>query len=859
MAEEVGDNQDESIEEAVHEFLDAQSRGRKLNADEFVKQYPGLEDQIRRRILNLRRIDTLFDSLVQADEADFDNTSSGQDLVGRKVGSFEIAEMIGRGGMGVVYLARDTKLDRSVAIKSMPAELRASSTAQARFKREARLLASLNHPNIAVIHDIVEQEEGASYLVLEYVPGQTLAQRIAHKPLTLDEALSIGQQIAEAVSAAHDKGVVHRDLKPSNIKITPEGKVKVLDFGLAKAFISEDNNVETTVTQPGRVMGTPAYMSPEQACGKPTDKRSDIWSFGCLMYEMLTGHLPFEGETATEILARIIEREPDWEVLAQEIPMNIRTLLRRCLEKKPQRRLRDIGDAAIEIEETLTVPATATATRPAAPLRSRWRLAAVVVLVAGALVVLLTVVRPNIGPWREKLPGRIESLAVLPLENLTGDPNQEHLADGITGALITDLGGIDALQVRSRTSIMQYKGLKKPMPETGRDLKADAVVEGSVMRVGQQVRVEVRLIHAPTDTRIWGNSYQRRLGDVPILLGEVVRTIAREIEITLTPDLQARLSARRSGNSEAYDTYFMGMFHLHKRTPEGSEKGLDYLQQAIEKDPTDPLPYAGLALGYSIIGHGPAPLPEAWPRARAAAVKALELDDTLAEAHAALAEVKLYYDWDWAGAERDLRRALKLNPNFADAHAQYAWYLVLLGRLDEGLAEMKRAQKLDLLQPIYTAWLGRQYWWAGQDEKAIDEARKSLELNPDFPVGLCVLGDVYAAKGMYEEAIELHQKARSIAPNWGWSLGHTYALAGQRDEALKVLADLGEEYQQRNAWGVVEIYAALGEKDEAFRCLEAGYKYRHNWIPWMARNRNYEPLRDDPRFQDLLRRMNVPE
>jgi len=301
------------------------------------------------------------------------------------------------------------------------------------------------------------------------------------------------------------------------------------------------------------------------------------------------------------------------------------------------------------------------------------------------------------------------------------------------------------------------------------------------------------------------------------------------------------------------------MFHLNKFTPEGFKKGLDYLRQAVEKDPEDPLAYAGLARGYSIIGHGPAPSPEALPRAKAAALKALELDETLAEAHAVLAEVKLYYDWDWAGAEQAFQRALELNANLAPAHAHYAWYLVLLGRLDEALTEMKRAQELDPLAPIYSAWLGQQYWFAGQYDEAIDEARKSLELDSDFAVGLYALGSIYAAKGMYEEAIAAHQKAGAVDPDLGWLLGHTYAMAGRRDEALNVLSELGEEYQQKNAWGVAEIYAALGEKDEALRWLEAGYEYRHNWTPWMGRNPNYEPLRDDPRFGDLLRRLNFPE
>ncbi|MFC1794880.1 protein kinase [Planctomycetota bacterium] len=349
-------NKELSFKEAVRQFVEAHLQGKAPDIEELVSKYPEFEHQIRQKVKEFHKVDSLFDSIVQADQSDFANISDEYDLVGKNIGSFEIKEIIGRGGMGVVYLAHDTRLKRSVAVKSIPAALADNSTARMRFKREAELLASLNHPNIAVIHEIVEEKK-SGYLILEYIPGETLAERIAREPLNLEEALSIGQQIAEAVSAAHEKSVIHRDLKPGNIKITPDGRVKVLDFGLAKISVSEDKGGDITVTQPGRIMGTPAYMSPEQARGKPTDKRSDIWSFGCIMYQMLTGKFPFEGETSTDTLARIIERQPDWEKLPQSTPMNIRVLLRRCLEKDPRRRLQHIGDAFIEIQETLNLPA----------------------------------------------------------------------------------------------------------------------------------------------------------------------------------------------------------------------------------------------------------------------------------------------------------------------------------------------------------------------------------------------------------------------------------------------------------------------------------------------------------------------
>jgi serine/threonine protein kinase/tetratricopeptide (TPR) repeat protein len=855
MAPQMNDNQADVLEEALTRFVGVYFIGEQPDIDEFIGQYPQCKTQLKKRIKDLQEIDSLFDSLVHADESDFEDSVIKDDLVGRKISSFEITKVIGRGGMGVVYFAHDTKLKRSVAIKSMPAQLKDDSTAQTRFRREAELLASLNHPNIAAIHDIIEQDEGTSYLVLEYVPGETLTERIKREPLKLEEALSIAQQIAQAVSAAHKKGIIHRDLKPGNIKLTPEGRIKVLDFGLAKPSVSEGIDFEITSTEPGHIIGTPAYMSPEQARGNPTDHRTDIWSFGCIIYQMLTGQLPFKGETATDTLARIIERQPDWDLLPNETPENIRVLLRHCLEKNQDERLGNIADAAIELEKTLS--------GPAAPVRALWRWAMAIGFVVVAIVVGL-----NIGRWRESAngglggagPDRIKSLAVLPLQNLTGDPEQEYFVDGMTEALIANLGKIGALQVRSRTSIMQYKDVKKPLPEIARELNVDAVVEGSVVRVAEQVCISAQLIHAPTDTHLWVESYERDLRDVLALQSEVARTIARQIEITVTPDQEERLAETRPVNPETYMAYLKGMFHLNKMTPEGTEKGLAYLHQAIEKDPADPLAYGGMALGYVESAHGPGAPPDALARAEAAALKALELDGTLTEAHAALAQINLYRDWDWEAAEHAFQRALELNPNLTLTRAQYSWYLLLLGRTDEALAEMRRVQELDPLTPLWPAWQGTQYLWTGQYEKAIDEARKSLELNPDFVVALSVLGSAYAEKGMYEESIKAHQRAAQISRYRKSGLGCTYAMAGRPEEARQVLAELEADPTPYDTWFIAQIYAVLGDKDEAFRWLEAAYGPPHHpYVPWIKHPPAFKPLQDDPRFGDLLRRINLPE
>jgi len=602
MATMDDNNQERSFKEAVRQFVELHLQGKAPDIEELVSKYPEFEHQIRQKVKEFNKVDSLFDSLVQTDESDFTETMTGHDLVGRKIGGFEIEEIIGRGGMGVVYLAHDTKLDRPVAVKSIPAELQASATAQARFKREAKLLASLNHSNIAVIHDIIEEDK-SGYLILEYVSGETLAERIAREPLKLQEALSIGQQIAEAVSAAHEKGIIHRDLKPGNIKITPEGKVKVLDFGLAKASVSEGRSGENTVTQPGRVMGTPAYMSPEQARGQPTDKRSDIWSFGCIMYQMLTGHLPFEGETATDTLAYTIERQPDWEALPQETPTNIRTLLRRCLEKKPQRRLQHIGDAVIEISETLNIPATAppvttpssTSLKPQITAGHKLRTAATIVV--AAFVIVLSIIVVQLISKKEVQPSLKEiRLVVLPFENL-GSTEDEYFADGITDAITARLAGIHGLGVISRQSAMQYKTRKKDTRQIAQDLRVDYILEGTVQRERptdptSRVRIIPQLIKASEDTHVWTEIYDDDMSEVFRLQSDVAEQVAQALDIALLEPERKELASKPTKNMEAYDYYLRGKDYALRSHLEGDIRiAIRMYEKAVELDPTFALAY----------------------------------------------------------------------------------------------------------------------------------------------------------------------------------------------------------------------------------------------------------------------------
>jgi len=458
-------------------------------------------------------------------------------------------------------------------------------------------------------------------------------------------------------------------------------------------------------------------------------------------------------------------------------------------------------------------------------------------------------------------PGTKErkSIVVLPFENLSGNSAQEFFAAGMHDALITELAQISGLRVLSRTSAMVYKDRRVSAPDIARELNVDVILEASVFRVGDTVRIQAQLIETvPEERHLWAHEYDREMSDVLAMHSDVARAVAREVEVEMTDQEETRLANRRRVSPETYELYLKGIFHLNKYTPEGFEKGLDYLNQAIEVDPTEPLPLAGLALAWAIIGHTPSPPPDAMPQAKAAALRALELDETLAEAHTALAEVRVYYDWDLAGAGQSFRRALELNPDLAEARGHYSWYLMFHHDYDTVIAEMKRARESDPLHPVYSAWLGWQLWFAGRLEEAEVEAKKSLELNPDFPIGHYVLGSVCAEMGRFEEAIAAHQRAAAISPMWKWGLGVAYALAGRPEEAREVARELEENLTKWDTWCLAEIYTALGDATEAMRWLEEGVERRHSYIMWLNRFPSFEPIRDDPRFQDLARRVNAP-
>jgi TolB-like protein/Flp pilus assembly protein TadD len=648
--------------------------------------------------------------------------------------------------------------------------------------------------------------------------------------------------------------------------ITPEGRAKVLDFGLAKRLSGKELSEATTLshatlTEAGAVAGTPAYMAPEQLRGLAADERSDIWALGVVLYEMATGRRPFQGKTSFELSSAIFSQEPP--PLPPAVPAPLATVIERCLAKEQGARYQRGNEvrAALETIQSGGAPSPWPAWRYALE-RRRWLLFAAAVVATVALLAGLDAFGLKSRLFGGAAFSGIDSLAVLPLENLSGDPEQGYLAEGMHDALITDLARLSGLKrVVARGSVLRFKGTNTSLRTIAQELKFAALITGAVLKSGDRVRITAQLINPVTEAQVWAHSYERPLRDVLALQNEIVAAITREVKLQLTPQEKTRLASARPVNLETYEAYLKGMFYLYKKTPEGFAKGLALLQQAIEKDPSDPLPYAGLALAYPIIYHGPGgtiPPKEGFPRARAAALKALELDESSAQAHLAFAAVTAYFDWDWAGGEKEFKRALELNPHLVEGHAHYGWYHHLFGRNEEALAEVKKAQELDPLTPIYTAWVGWLYLNLGQPDKAIEEARKALDMDPNLVDGLLVLGSAYAQKKMFEDAVTAHQKLAAVNPDWKSSLAETYALAGRRNDALKLVADMEREDYSKFGLDIFGIQTILGKKDEAFRALDAAFEYRHIFLPWVMKDDTF-PWRSDARWQEYLRRMNFPK
>src|SRR3984893_13996664 len=807
-------------------------------------------------------------------------------LVGRTISHYRILSKLGGGGMGVVYRAEDPRLKRNVALKFLPEDSRDPSALE-RLRREAQAASALNHPNICTIYDIGETE-GEYFIAMEVLEGQTLRERISGKPLPLGLLLELGVQVADGLEAAHIHGVIHRDLKPSNIFVTSRGRAKILDFGLARRTqpkISAPNGEitltldEQHLTSPGEVLGTIAYMSPEQARGEELDSRTDVFSLGSVLYEMATGRPPFAGRTSAVLFDSLLHQTPAAPSrLNPETPPELERIIMKALEKDREVRCQSAAELRSDLKRLIRD--TGSAQKPAASEASakpqaaefkmssrRWGLIAAVILIIG----LASAVALNVGRVRDRLFGSsavpsVGSVAVLPLTNLSHDPEQEYFADGMTDELITDLAKISALRVIARTSVMQYKATQKPIAQIAKELGVDALVEGTVLRSGDKIRITAQLIHAPTEKHLWAESYERDLRDVLSLQNDVARSIAQQIRVQLTPQQQTQLSHAHPVTPEAHEAFLKGRYFASMLAPDGFEKAFHYFRQAIDTDPTYALAYAEMGETYCWGGAtGILPAREALLKAKSAALKAVEIDDTLGEAHNALAWVKYEYDWDFKEAEQEFKRALELSPGNANVHLWYGNFLVQAGRVDESFAEFKIAQTLDPLSPIIGSLAATPFMASRRYDEAIANLQKVLELAPSAGLPYFYLQTAYEGKGDYPNAIDaagklalaFGDKPEAVSARSA-TLRNAYAKSGPRGYWLGRLESLQADWKKNpgDGFSFAPHYGRLGDKDKAFEWLDKAYAAHSQDLTFsLLVEPAFDSLRSDSRFEDLLHRM----
>lgn len=836
-------------------------------------------------------------------------------IPGARLGRYEIRSKIGAGGMGEVYLAQDvSELGRTVALKILPAEVAGDKDRLQRFTQEARTVSNLNHPNILTVHEF-GQTDSACFIATEYVDGVTLRQHVSNRRLKLVHVLDVAIQIVGALNAAHEAGVTHRDLKPENIMVRKDHIVKVLDFGLAKlsepgavatgSSGSEDATRLQVNTTPGLIMGTVSYMSPEQSVGTGVDHRTDIWSVGVVLYEMIAGVVPFQGKDIHRQIIAIQESEP--ALLSQQVegvPERLEEIVTKCLAKEKDERYQTAKDLLIdlrnlkrkldvdaEIERTVAPalrstsagasPSTqsgetsAGATATAAPVRTASRAEYVVSEIKqhklAAAVALLVIVAglTALGLYlrARKADVAITSIAVLPFVNASGNPNMEYLSDGISESLTNSLSQLPNLKVKARSTVFRYKGQEVDPQKVGSELSVQAVLSGRVLQRGDDLTLSLELVDARTGNQLWGQQYNRKLTDLVALQSEIARNVSGKLRLRLTSTEQQRLTKRGTENTEAYQAYLKGRYYWNKGLAPGYTKSRDYFQQAIDLDPTYALAYSGLADYYGFASaNGLLPPDENWPRAEAAANKALALDETLAETYNPLAAVKLYYYRDWPAAERYFRRGIELDPNFAEVRVHYAMCLVLFGRGEEALAEVQRAIELEPLSLRFSYFRGRILFSMRQYDRAIDQLRKALELDPNFAPAHELLGDAYEQKGMHREAVVEWGKALILsgAGEQASGLERTYAASGfeaavralaqQRLEKLNERMKRGEYVPARE---YVTNYLRLGDKEQAFAWLHKAVQEQYSFVLAIKVNPIYDKLRSDPRFADLVRRVGL--
>ena len=785
-------------------------------------------------------------------------------MIGKTVAQYRILQKLGSGGMGVVHKAEDKKLGRQVALKFLPEESSHDSLALERFQREARTASALNHPHICTIYDI-DQYEGKPYIVMEFLEGETLRERIASKPVTTDEQLEMALGIADALEAAHAKGVIHRDIKPANIFVTSRGQCKVLDFGLAKLVSSskaeassEERTAVEQLTSPGTTMGTISYMSPEQARGEELDARTDLFSFGAVLYEMATGRRAFTGTTAAVIHDAILNRAPlpPASVHALVAP-ELESIIFKALEKNRNLRYQTASELRADLvrfKRQLDSGRSETSIT-AAPATRKFQFTKPLILAAVFILVALAVA----GYWLNRRTGDVDSIAILPFANATASPDAEYLSDGITESIINSLSQLPKLRVSARSLVFRYKGKDVDPRTAGQELNVRAVLTGRVVQRGNNLTVQTELVDSGTGSQLWGQQYNRQLAEILTVQEDIASEISARLQSRLTGEDLKRMTKRYTEDTEAYQLYLRGRYNWNKGTIEGFEKAIDYFQQATEKDPKYGLAYAGLADSNLSLGTY---WVEAIAEAKAAAMKALQIDDSLAEAHVAVGNIKLLLDWDWASADKEFKRAIQLAPGLALAHNQYGMYLAAMGRLDEAVAAVQKALELEPLSPIINSDLAWYLLYSGKYDRAAEQFKKTLEIDTSYVSAHWGLGITYRQLGMFKEAITELNKALELSgasPVISGHVGYTYASSGDAVAARKVLEELNQLSKRRyvSSVGVALIHTGLGDKDRAFEALQRAYDEHDFSLVFLKVAPWFQSLRTDNRFRNLLSRMSL--
>jgi serine/threonine-protein kinase len=779
---------------------------------------------------------------------------------GTRLGPYEVIGFLASGGMGDVYRARDPRLRRDVAIKTLKAHLASTPELVERFQIEARAVAALSDPNVMSVFDF-GREGDTAFIVYELLEGETLRALITRERLSWRRAAEIAADVASGLAAAHAKGITHGDLKPENIFLTAEGRVKIVDFGLAqlaREANEDENEVDTEpVVTLGSVGGTLIYMAPEMIAGMPPSAASDIFALGCVVYEMIDGQPLFARNSQLETTAAIVECDPPSFDATAKLPAEIEAIVQRCVAKNPAQRFRSAHDLALILR---ALASSSTSRMRVAALPSARRVSrATIGLIAAAILIAITVAAFWI--TNRKATPAANSIAVLPFENATGDADAEYLADGITENLINALSQIPSLSVKARASVFRLKGKHVPLETAAHDLGADVVVTGRLLRRANGISVSAELVNGREGRQIWGAKYERRADQLSELQATISRDIADELRLRLTDPVRAQISRRIPDDSDAYELYLRGRFYWNKRGEENFMKAIDYFNRAIAREPTFALGYSGLADCYLLLnGYGLRPPDEVVPKAKAAAVKALQLDPNLAEAHATLAAINANNEFNWTRAEEEYRRAVALNPSYATARQWYGGMLCGVGRFDEGMVQLDRALALDPLSPIIAIQIGLGYFFGRRYDDAIKTFQHIVALDPNYATAYEYLALTYEAKQMYPESVANALRSRKLE---GDTDAHIAELQRAFDRGVfaaykrQVIADLLASHEFVSPPDLAEQYCAIGEKDKAIAALQRGLKIHSPGMIWMKMHPAYDPIRSDPRFQECLRRINL--